>query len=426
MSTDRRHLLSARARREIAPLPELPAPVLYNFDAGWPAPESFPVELLASLARETLDPPSTLGYQSVRLDPHSGEPVYVAHDFPARLELGYGHTGLREQVAAWVGRRQAVDGLGPKNIVLTSGGTQAIARALGAFVEPGEGVLCEALTFTFALRSMRLRGAEIRMVDLDADGMVVEALERQLHELTRDGIRPKLLYTIPTFHLPTGTVLPLERRRRVLELAEEWDLVVLEDGIYSDLRYDGPPVPPSLLHLDTGRRVIQSHSFSKILATGLRLGWLAGPEELVEGMVAVREDLGVSQWLARIVEEVMKRGELEPQIERANAIYRRKRDLAVEGLREHCGDLVDFDVPHGGFFLWVRIADEVDWPRAKADAARHGVTVREAERFMLARPVDGPRHFRLGFAHATDHELAEGTKLIGAALKRSVGTAAPA
>jgi 2-aminoadipate transaminase len=131
----------------------------------------------------------------------------------------------------------------------------------------------------------------------------------------------------------------------------------------------------------------------------------------------------VSQWLARIVEEFVARGHLDPHVEAVRGVYRRKRDLAVRGLEEHCGDLVTFAVPHGGFFVWVGLADAVDWPAAKAEAARNGVTVREAERFMLTRPVDGPRHFRLGFAHATDAELARGTELLGTALRRSVGEA---
>jgi 2-aminoadipate transaminase len=397
---------------------EPPAPVRYNFDAGWPAPESFPVELLAELAREVLEDRAALGYQSVRIDPETGEPLYRAPDFPAFEEMSMGYAGLREQIAAWVGRRQAVPGLDSGNVLLTSGATQAIALAAAAFVNPGEGALVEALTFAWAFRSLQNRRAEVRMVDIDRDGMVIESLEARLEELAREGVRPKLLYVIPTFHLPTGAVLPLERRLRILELAEQWDLVVLEDAIYSDLNFDGVTLPPSLLHLDTSGRVVQSHSFSKIIATGLRLGWLTARKEMIGALAAVREDLGVSQWLSRIVAELMKRGELDPQIERVNAVYRRKRDLAAQGLREHCGDLVEFDLPGGGYFLWVRVDDRVDWDRAKAEAARGGVAVREADRFMLERPAEGGgRHFRLGFAHTTERELTEGTRILGEALR---------
>src|SRR6202012_3377463 len=150
-------------------------------------------------------------------------------------------------------------------------------------------------------------------------------VERRLHELRAEGIRPKLLYTIPTFHLPTGAVLPLERRQRLLELAEAWDLVIVEDAIYSELRYDDAPLPPSLLALDRSGRVLQAHAFSKVLATGLRLGWMCARPELIQALGVMREGLGVSQWLSRIGAELMRRGELDRQIERATAICRAKR-----------------------------------------------------------------------------------------------------
>src|SRR5262249_10900103 len=145
----------------------------------------------------------------------------------------------------WIGARQGIAGLDASNVMLTSGATQAIALAMAAFVNPGEGAFVDALTFSYAFRALKLLPADIRLVDMDEDGMVVEALEAQLEEMQRNGGRPKLIYLIPSFHLPTSTVMPLERRRRILELAAKWNLVVVEDAVYSDLAYDGPPVPPS-------------------------------------------------------------------------------------------------------------------------------------------------------------------------------------
>jgi 2-aminoadipate transaminase len=425
MSVDLESLFSSLAR-EGPPLvmSAPPAPLRYNFDAGYPAPEAFPIQAFKRIAAEALDDPAALSYTSVRYDPQTGEPIYEDRDFRGRLEMSFGNQELRTGLAQWLGARQRIEGLSHQNFTLTSGATQAIALAAAAFVNPGEGALVESLTFAWAYRSLRARGADVRMVDLDDQGMVIESLEQRLHEMQRDGVRPKLLYLIPSYQLPTGTVLPLERRRRVLELAEEWDLVVVEDAIYADLGYDGDPPPPSLLHLDTSGRVIQAHAFSKIIAAGLRVGWMAGHPEMIRALVAVREDLGVSQWLCRILARFMREGGLEPQIARAAAIYRGKRDAVAAGLRAACGELVDFTLPGGGIFLWVKLDETVDWDAAKADAARRGVSVREADQFMFIRQTSGPRHFRLGFGHCSPTEIEEGTAALGAAITGSVRTPA--
>jgi 2-aminoadipate transaminase len=413
----------SEAARQGPPLvmPAPPAPLRYNFDAGYPAPEAFPIEDFRRIAGEVLADRSALSYTSVHYDADSGEPIYEDVGFRGRLEMSLGNESLRGQLAEWIGRRQAITGLDSSNFVLTSGATQAIALACAAFVNPGEGALIESLTFAWAYRSLSARGADVRMVELDDEGMVVESLEARLQEMRADGVKPKLLYLIPSYQLPTGTVLPLERRRRILDLAEEWDLVVIEDAIYADLGYDGEAPPPSLFHLDRSGRVMQAHAFSKIIAAGLRLGWMAGHPDMIRALAAVREDLGVSQWLCRIVDEFMREGKLDAQIERAAGIYRRKRDRAAAGLTAAAGDLVDFRLPNGGIFLWVRLDDAVDWDAAKADAALRGVAVREADQFMLAAPeTSGPRHFRLGFGHCSDTEIDEGTAALGAAISAAV------
>jgi 2-aminoadipate transaminase len=399
-------------------MPDAPAPIRFNFDAGYPAPEAFPTEILGQLAVEVLEDPAALGYVSVRQDPEG--PVYQAADFPGRQEMALGNTDLRARIAEWLSARQGVADLSADNLILTSGGSQAVALAAAAFVNRGEGALVEALTFAWAPRSLRLRGADVRKVEIDAAGMVPESLAERLREMRRDSVRPKLIYLIPTHHLPTGSVMPLERRQRILELAEEWDLVVVEDAIYADLGLDGDPPPPSLLSLDRSDRVVQVHAFSKIVASGLRLGWACAPPRAVEAMAAVREDLGVSQWLARVMAEFLRRGHLEDQIVTAREVYRGKRDLAAAALHAACGDLVEFALPKGGIFLWVRLDESVDWQRARAEAARRGVSVRDAERFTTGGAPAGPQHFRLGYGHCSRDEIEQGTAALGTAISAAV------
>jgi 2-aminoadipate transaminase len=315
-----------------------------------------------------------------------------------------------------------VKGLDARNFVLTSGATQAIALAAAAFVNPGEGAVLESLTFAWAFRSLKMRGADVRMADVDEHGLVVESLEQRLHELRRDGVRPKLLYTIPTFHLPTATVMPLERRRRILELAEEWDLVVVEDCVYQELNYGAGQLPPSLLSLDTSGRVLQTHAFSKMIATGFRLGWMCGRPELIQALGVVREDLGVSQWLSRIVLEFMRGGHLEPHLAHVCDLYRGKRDLMVDALTASAGDLVDFTTPQGGLFIWVHLDEAVDWARAKDLAALDGVAVREAHPYALLRDIGPNRYIRPCFTHASPKEIEEGIALLGSAISAAART----
>ena len=213
--------------------------------------------------------------------------------------------------AAWSDERNAPPDLTADSFILASGSVQAIAMAMTAFLSPGDGVLVEAATFPYAMRFMEMRGADVRPVAIDQDGIDVDDLERQILALKADGIRPKLLYVIPTFQLPTCVVTTLDRRRRIIELAHQHEMIVLEDSVYADLRYDGESLP-SLLSMDDTGLVIQSHGFSKIVAPALRLGWMTGGPEMIAGIAAVRQDLGVSQWMCRLMAEFMRSGSARP------------------------------------------------------------------------------------------------------------------
>src|SRR5216683_307566 len=343
--------------------PDPPVPVTFNFDQGVPAEETFPLDDLEALHKEILDRDEgrAMEYISMGYDRERGQILYL----PTYIELVLGNTGLREELASWLNRKNDRTDLTADGIILTTGSVHAIALAINAFVNAGDGVLVEATTFPYALRYFEMRGAEIQPVAIDGDGMRMDDLEDQLRALRNRGARPKMVYIVATFQLPTGVCTSLARRRRLLELADEYDLVILEDNIYGDLRYSGEPIP-TLLALDTSGRVLQSHGFSKIVAPALRLGWIAGPADAVAGLAAVRQDLGVSQWTARAMAEYMARGRLDPHIEQVNGVYRQKRDVAAAAVRKYCLPQVSFEVPDGGFYLWLELADGVNWERARA------------------------------------------------------------
>jgi len=415
-ATSQAQSLFSQLARSVPPFswPMPPVPVTYNFDQGLPGQETFPLSDLKRLAVEILerDEGRALEYISFDYEDASQTLSYLS-SYP---EMAMGFTGLREELAAWVGRVNNRADLSADNFILAAGSVQAIALAVNAFVDPGDGVLAEAVTFPYATRYITMRGADLRTVRLDEDGLSVDHLEQQLKAMRADGTRPKLLYTIPTFQLPTGLCTSLERRKRIMELAREWNIVIVEDAIYSDLRYDGERIP-SLLELDDSGLVMQSHAFSKTVAPAIRLGWVAGDPEMLAGLARVRQDLGVSQWTARIMAEYVGRGLLDSHIEDINAIYRRKRDLAVAAVRDNCGSLVTFRVPDGGFYLWLRISGDVDWNSVQRQAERKGVYLRPGEKFAGTGVADGNRYLRLAYSHASESQLALGIETLGAAIR---------
>jgi 2-aminoadipate transaminase len=398
--------------------PDPPVPVTFNFDQGVPAEETFPIDDFLELHEEVIrrDHGRALEYISMGWDEEHDRVLYLS----TYVELVLGNTDCRDQVAQWISRRQGLSGIGADNIILTSGSVQAVALAINATINKGDTVYVEAGTFPYALRYLEMRGAMIRPVPVDDDGMDTEALAGALAETKAAGGRPKMVYTIATFQLPTGACTSLPRRLQLLELAEEYDLVVLEDNVYGDLRYSGEPLP-TLLSLDTNGRVIQDHSFSKVCAPGIRLGWAAASEELIGAMAAVRQDLGVSQWTARAMAEYLRRGKLDPHIDKINAVYRSKRDVAAAAVREHCGEYVTFNVPDGGFYLWLEISDKVDWEKARDLAQQHGVAFRPGERFMGPDMSEvGKGYIRLAFCHVPENEIRRGIAVLGEAITKSV------
>jgi 2-aminoadipate transaminase len=331
--------------------------------------------------------------------------------------MQYGALGLREQLAAWTGARDRC-GRDPSSIALVNGSTDGLALAVRTFLTAGCGAVVEAATYHHTKRFMASTGAIVRTVPMDAHGMVVDELDAVLSSLRDDGHPPRMLYTIPTFHSPTGTVLPEGRRLALLDVARRWDLVVLEDNCYYEFAYD-EPAPPTLLALDRDDgTVVQSDSFSKYVAPGLRMAWLASTPDRIAQLVATRQDFAVSRLVARALERFMANGELDPHLDTLRDRYRVKRDLAVAALRAHCEPHVRFAVPTGGFFLWLEVSPEVDWEVARAAIDAHGVTVRPSDG-MLADD-DHRRFVRLAVIQVPDEDIEPGIAALGRALAEAV------
>lgn len=324
----------------------------------------------------------------------------------------FGPAPLREAIAA---RSSRIEGLplGEEHVIITSGAAHGIGVACEALLDPGDVALVESPTFPGSLRTIRSFGADVEAVPMDGDGLRVDLVEAALRRLADEGRRAKLLYCIPTHQNPTGVTLPLARRERLLELAREHRLLLMEDDAYGEIWFDKPP-PPSLFALSGGELAIRVATFSKVIATGLRLGWNLAPPALVGRMAAVRYDMGSSPYLGRTVAEVIRSGDLDRHVEGLRAVYARKLDRLCDALDRHCGDYASYRRPDGGFFVWLGLRPGLSALEAQRAANEKAVIVGAGPHFFAGGETT--QHLRLAFSYTPVEEIEEGVHRLGEAL----------
>ncbi len=362
-----------------------------HLGGGVPDPSSFPIDALAQEAESVL-----------------------RADGSEALQYGglYGYEGLAEWVLAKMTRD---DGrwLEREQLMFTNGSSQAFDLLCRALLDPGDTVVVEGPTFPGFLRTLEAHRARIVAVQMDEQGMQVERLTSLLRRR-----RVKFIYTIPDFNNPTGAVLSLERRRELLWLAQQHEFVIVEDDPYHELRFEGADMP-SLFSMDDGASVAKLRTFSKLLAPGLRVGWAAGPKPLIEAMARVRQDMGGSPFVARIVARYAASGQLEANVPRLRQLYAGKRDALAEALEQHCPD-ARFLTPHGGFFLWLELPEGVDALRLQELALEEDVGFVPGVAFYPDnRDNRGRDHLRLAFSYVDAPTLREGARRLGKALERA-------
>jgi DNA-binding transcriptional MocR family regulator len=343
-----------------------------SFARGVPSPECLPVEELADCARAAIERDGT-------------------------TVLSYGPGGGYAPLREWIAARHGVD---PSRVVITSGSLQGFVFLAEHLVRPGARVLVEAPTYDRPLKILRRLGAEIVGLEMDDDGLVVEALEEALV----GGEQPAFHYTIATYQIPSGRTLSAERRRRVAELAAEHELLVLEDDPYGLVRYEGE-ASPTIFELEGGDRVAYASSFSKTIAPGVRVGYFVLPPSLA----AEIEALAVSTYISppfmtqATVHEFVRRGNFEPNLVRVRDLLRRRRDAMLEALEQHMPDGTAWSRPEGGYFIWLDLPQEAP-ELARAEAA--GVTfVKGTDFFADGR---GAQSLRLAFSYVSPEEIGEG------------------
>jgi 2-aminoadipate transaminase len=381
-------------------------PAAYDFNQGIADRETFPTADLLRLAKKVLDTDGGLCLEYAR--PVTG---------PA--EMVYGCFGLREQLVERARRIQGVH-MQAEGVLLSSGSVQGISLAINGFVDPGDIVAVEAVTFPYAIRYFEAAGADVRPLPMSHRGMDVDALEELVLDLERKNDRLKMVYLGPTFHCPTGAEMPVQARKKLVQLAQTHGFLILEDDVYSELRFAGEPAP-TLLSLDTSGHVIQAGTFSKTVAPGMRVGWLMGDPKVIAKAAAVRQDLGVSLWMGRVMEEYLAEGLLDPHIAEVNTIYKAKCAAAIEGLTPERNELVRFEAPQGSFYLWVEIDERVDWPRVAAEAEQAGIHFRPGERFLTGgvsrRGSEQRRFFRMSYSQEPLERVREGAAQLGSIIR---------
>jgi 2-aminoadipate transaminase len=411
--------MKSSAMREMMALTERPD--LISLAGGLPDTSTFSPELYAKLMTEVAD--STA--RALQYGPTEGMAATIA---------------CIVEVMAREGTR--VD---PSEVIVTTGGQQVIDLVCKTLIDPGDVIVAEAPTYPGAVPTFSAYQAEVVQIDMDRDGMPIDELERTLDRLHGEGRRPKFIYTIPNFQNPGGVTMSLPRRRRLVEVARERELLVLEDNPYGLLRYEGEALP-TLYSLDsvfagtdgTSDLVVYLGTFSKIISPGLRLGWAVAPRPVLEKLNLGKQgaDLCSSPVTQMFVAAYFKETAIGAQpahssqpaqppqpawidyVEHQRDLYRRRRDVMLEALEEHFGGRASWTRPEGGLFIWATLDGGVDTTDLLARA--------EGVAFVPGRAayVDGRRgssSMRLNFAGVPDEDIREGIRRIGKVMGGDTG-----
>ncbi len=344
----------------------------------------------------------------------------VAVDSTAR-SLQYGPTEGLGVLKACIAEVMAEEGthVDPDEVLVTTGGQQVIDLVCKTLVDPGDVVIAEAPTYPGAVPTFCSYQADVVQVDVDEDGMRIDELERTLDRLAAAGRRPKFIYTVPTFQNPAGTTMSLPRRRRLVEVARERELLVLEDNPYGLLRYEGDPLP-TLYSLEGGDYVIYLGTFSKILSPGVRLGWSVGPRPVLEKMNIGKQaaDLCSSSLTQLFVAAYFESGRWQDYVQSLKEIYRRRRDVMLDALAEALGPESRWTHPRGGLFIWVTLPDYIDTTDLLARALdEHVAFVPGRAAFLDGR---GASSMRLNFSGVGEAEIREGVRRIGEVVREQI------
>lgn len=368
-------------------------PQIISFAGGLPAPELFPVKEM----KEAVDR------------------VFAKHGQEAmQYGAAKGVTALRKLIQKHVKDKEDVDAE-LENVLVTTGSEQVLDLVGKAFVDPGDTVLVEQPTYLCALDVFKTYGANFAGVEMDEQGMKMDCLEEAL----KSHPNTKLIYTVPNFQNPTGRTMALERRKQLAELAAKYDVYVLEDNPYGEIRFAGQHVP-AVKSFDQTGHVFYMSTFSKTLAPGFRLGWLVADEDVVNKLTVLKQsaDLHTDNLAQYAVVEFLQNNDLDAHVKEISDLYGKRKQLMVDGIKKYFPAGVKYTDPEGGMFLWVEVPGVDDTVALFKECLKHNVAFVPGDPFFAGAAQPGT--FRLNYSNAQEDKITAGMKQLGAALQDAV------
>ncbi len=384
--SDKVNTLRASAIREI--LKFTADPEVISFAAGNPAPEAFPKEAIAEISAELLrdDPILALQYSVTE-----------------------GYTPLREFLKGWMKSKGCFH---PEfdDLIITSGGQQANELSCKVLLNEGDTLLCESPSFIGSLNAFRSYNVNLKGIDMDNDGINLEKLENAL----KSEKNVKLLYLIPNFQNPTGRTMSLEKRKAVYELAKKYDFIILEDDPYGELRFSGENIP-TIKSLDTEGRVIYSSTFSKLISSGFRTGYVSAPAPIIQKIVVCKQvsDVHSNIWAQVVSHRFISTVDREAHFNKLRDIYRNKCELMCSYIDSGFSKKISYIKPQGGLFIWCTLPDDCDMNEFCTRAVQeYKIAVVPGNSFSI-NEGDVSHSFRLNYSTPTNENIEKGMEILG-------------
>ena len=386
--------LQASAIREI--LKFTSDPEVISFAAGNPAPEAFPIDDIKQISEELLKENPILALQ---------------------YSITEGYTPLRDAVK----ERMLKEGnFNPEidEIIITSGAQQANELSCKVMLNEGDTLICEAPSFIGSLNSFKSYNVNLVGVELEDDGINIEKLE----EAIKANKNIKILYLIPNFQNPTGKTMSLEKRKKALELAKKYNFLILEDNPYGDLRFNGEDIP-TIKSMDTDGYVIYSGSFSKVLAPGLRIGYVCAPREIIQKIVVCKQvsDVHSNIWAQAVAHKFITTRDFDKHIKGLKEIYKKKCTLMLTEIKKNFSSKISYTMPDGGLFIWCTLPEGSDMMGFCSKAVQeYKIAVVPGSAFMI-NEKDKTYSFRINFSTPTDEQIIKGCEILGKLSKDMFG-----
>ena len=373
-------------------------PEIISFAGGLPNPLSFPIEDLKGIVQTVLNTHGKVALQ---------------------YGTTQGVTELRDVIAERSYKEGMTAGASTENIVITSGSQQALDAVGKLFLNPGDIALVGLPSYLGGINAFRSYEANLIGIPLDKEGIQMDLLEEKIKELIKQDAPVKFIYTVPTFQNPAGTVLSESRRKKLIDIAHEFNLLIVEDDPYSKLRYDVPAIKPIKAFDDDGR-VIYISTFSKILAPGFRLAWVIADESIMRKLALCKQaqDLCTAPFSQYIAHEFIKSGSLDLHIMRICEMYKPKRDIMMASMKNYFPEGYLCNKPHGGMFAWVTLPEQIDTEAMFLDAFKEKVAYVQGKAFCV--DGGGCSSMRLNFSYSTNEQLDVGMKRLGAVIERKM------